>query len=192
MEVQGRFKPGEIPLLPWAKKLLDSRKPQDDPHAACMPMGVPRQAGEYPWRFIPYRKTHLFILWEGNIHSYRQIFMDGRSHPNPDDWNPSWHGHSIGRWDGDTLVIDNVGFNDITPGFAIHSEKLHVIERIRRPSINRLEIEITAEDPDAWTGPWTTVRYGSLAPDHEILEFVCPENNKDMKTFGGLGWKGRP
>ena len=145
----------------------------------------------FPYKFVQSDDV-IIQLVEFTTPGIRQIFMDGRSHPNPDDWNPSWHGHSIGRWDGDTLVIDNVGFNDITPGFAIHSEKLHVIERIRRPSINRLEIEITAEDPDAWTGPWTTVRYGSLAPDHEILEFVCPENNKDMKTFGGLGWKGRP
>jgi hypothetical protein len=87
MEVQGKFKPGEIPLLPWAKKLMDSRTPEDDPHAYCMPMGVPRQAGNYPWRFVQYpthkKATHIFLLWEGNIHSFRQIFMDGTHPANP-------------------------------------------------------------------------------------------------------------
>jgi hypothetical protein len=84
MEAQGKFKPGEIPLLPWAKKLMESRTPEEDPHAFCMPMGIPRQAGNYPWRFVQYpthkQATHIFLLWEANIHSFRQIFMGG-THP---------------------------------------------------------------------------------------------------------------
>ena len=184
MEVQGRFKPGEIPLLPWAKKLLDSRKPQDDPHAACMPMGVPRQAGEYPWRFIPYRKTHLFILWEGNIHSYRQIFMDGRKHP--EDPDPTWFGHSIGKWEGDTLVIDTVGFNDkfwFDRRGHPHTEQLHTIERWTRVDFGHMVNEITIDDPGAYSRPFTTKYTATLSPDTELMEYICAENN----MFGVAG-----
>jgi hypothetical protein len=145
----------------------------------------------FPWKLVQ-TPTLMVHLIEFFTPGFRQIFMDGRPHPAPEEWNPSWHGHSVGRWDGDTLVIDTVGYNEITPGFGIHTEKLHTVERIRRPDITTLEITITAEDPDAYTGPWTATIHASLAPDHEILEFVCSENNKDAVNFGGLGWKGRP
>jgi hypothetical protein len=148
-------------------------------------------ASAFPFKFIE-SPTVIVQMSEFMTPGWRQIFMDGRPHPTADEWNPAWHGHSIGRWDGDTLVIDTVGYNEITPGFGVHSEKLHTIERIRRVDMTHLEIEITAEDPDAWTAPWTTTWKAELAPDHELLEFVCPENNKDMQNFGGLGWKGRP
>ena len=78
------------------------------------------------------------------------------------------------------------------PGFAVHSEKLHVVERWRRPTRGRLEVEITATDPDAWDGEFKMSFVAGLIPDEEILEFVCPENNVDPLHFGGLGWKGRP
>jgi hypothetical protein len=185
-----------IPMQPWAqemnRKLTEVRGPDSqNPGAYCLPQSAVLSMVGFPYKFIQADDV-IVQLVEFATPGIRQIFMDGRPHPKPEDWNPSWHGHSIGRWEGDTLVIDNVGFNDITPGFGIHSEKLHVVERIRRTSFNRLEIEITADDSEAFTGPWKTIRYGALSPDHEILEFVCPENNKDMQNFGGLGWKGRP
>ena len=83
-------------------------------------------------------------------------------------------------------------FTEGTPGFGVHSEKLHVIERIQRPDRSRLEVDITAEDADAFTGPAKSRVLAALVPDEEILEFVCPENNKDPLHFGGLGWKSRP
>jgi|CXWL01.1.fsa_nt_gi hypothetical protein len=187
--------PNPFPLQPWAvemqRKLAEVRGPDAQNNGAyCLPSAMLTMTG-FPYKFVQAGDV-IVQLVEFETPGIRQIFMDGRPHPKPEDWNPAWHGHSIGRWEGDTLVIDNVGFNEITPGFGIHSEKLHVVERIRRTSVNRLEIEITAADAEAFTGTWKTTRYGALAPDHEILEFVCPENNKDMQNFGGLGWKGRP
>ena len=101
----------ELPIQPWAEKLARERMSKDDPEAQCLPAGVPRQA-PYPWRILQ-TGTHMFFLFEGNIHSYRQIFLDGREHPKEPD--PSWYGHSVGRWEGDTLVIDSVGFNEKRP-----------------------------------------------------------------------------
>ena len=183
MEVQGRFKPGEIPLLPSAKALMESRTPEQDPHAHCMPMGVPRQAGSYPWRFVQYpthkKATHIFLLWEGNIHTYRQIFMDGRSHP-PDP-DPSWFGHSIGRWEGDTLVIDSVGFNDkfwFDRRGHPHTEQLHIIERWTRKSLGVLENQVTIVDPGAYSRPFTTTYTARLLQDGELMEYICAENNQ--------------
>jgi hypothetical protein len=188
--------PNPFPLQPWAaemqKQLQAARGPDaQNPGAYCLPQGAVPFTTPFPWKLVQTPSVIVHIT-EFTTPGFRQIFMDGRPHPSPDEWNPSWHGHSIGRWEGDTLVIDTVGYNEVTPGFGIHTEKLRTIERIRRPVMNRLEIELTAEDPDAYTRPWTTTIYGALAPDHEILEFVCPENNKDAITFGGLGWKGRP
>jgi hypothetical protein len=189
--------PGEqrdpLPLQPWAEEMrrqLDALDLQNA-GAYCLPQTAVLTMTGFPYKFIQTDDVIVQVA-EFKTPGIRQIFTDGRPHPDPELWNPAWHGHSIGRWEGDTLVIDNVGFNEITPGFGIHSEQLHVIERIRRPRFNRLEIEITAEDPEAFTGPWTTTLSAALAPDHEILEFVCPENNKDMQNFGGLGWRGRP
>jgi hypothetical protein len=100
-----------LPLTPEGTKIKAARFAKDDPEANCLPAGVPRIA-PFPWRILQ-TPTHIFFLFEGNIHSYRQIFMDGR--PHPPDPDPSWCGHSTGRWGEDTLIIDTVGFNDV-PG----------------------------------------------------------------------------
>jgi len=105
------LKPGDqILLTPEAQKIMEARQSKDDPEANCLPGGVPRM-NPYPWRLIqtPTHKpeTHIFIMFEGNIHSYRQIFVDGRTLPQ--DPNPTWLGYSVGRWDGDTLVVDASG-----------------------------------------------------------------------------------
>ena len=115
IEKDGGMQPGELDkiMLPWALALRNSRTDPDDPHNFCLPMGVPRQAGAFPWRFVPYPThkpaTYLFILWEG-FRNYRQIFMDGR--PHTEDPTPTWFGESIGHFEGDTLVIDTIGYND--------------------------------------------------------------------------------
>ena len=136
---QGLPKGETIPLLPEAKTLMDARKSGDDPEANCLPTGVPRVA-PYPWRIVQspaFKKaTHLYFLFEGNIHSFRQIFMDGRKHP--DDPDPTWYGHSVGHWEGDTLVIDTVGYNDkfwFDFRGHPHTEKLHTVERWTRKSL---------------------------------------------------------
>src|ERR1700733_3116848 len=105
-DISSSLKPGEeLPILPWAAKLAKDRMSKDDPEANCLPAGVPRMA-PYPWKIVQIPKLVVF-LYEGNIHTYRQVFLDGRGHPA--DPNPSWYGHSIGKWEGDTLVVDTIG-----------------------------------------------------------------------------------
>jgi hypothetical protein len=184
IERQGKLAPGEtIPLLPWARKLMESRESKDDPHAQCLPMGVPRQAGGYPWRFVQYpthkKASHIFILYEANIHSYRQIFMDGRKHP-PDP-DPTWYGHSIGWWEGDTLVIDTVGFNDkfwFDGRGHPHTEQLHTIERWTRIDFGHMTNEVTIDDPGAYSRPWKVTFTATLRPGEELMEYICQENNQ--------------
>ena len=174
-----------LPLLPLAEQLMAARArlPTDDPHLWCMPMGVPR-AAPYPVRFLQNythkAPTHMFIVHEGNIHSYRQIFMDGRGHP--EFLDPTWFGHSIGSWDGDTLVIDTVGFNDKfwfdrlgTP----HTEQLHTIERWTRVDLGHLVNAVTIDDPGAYSRPFTVTFTATLRPPgDEIMEYICQENNQ--------------
>jgi hypothetical protein len=182
--------PGEtIPLLPEAKKIMDARKSGDDPEANCLPTGVPRVA-PYPWRIVqvpPYKKaTHLYFLFEGNIHSFRQIFVDGRKHP--EDPDPTWYGHSIGWWEGDTLVIDTVGFNDkfwFDFRGHPHTEKLHTIERWTRKDLATLVNEVTIEDPGSYSRPFTVRFTARLRPNEELMEYICQENEQDAKhTLG--------
>ena len=176
--------PGEtIPLLPEAKKLMASRQSKDDPEANCLPTGVPRVA-PYPWRIVQdathTKATHIFFLFEGNIHSYRQIFMDGRKHPA--ELDPTWFGHSIGHWEGDTLVVDTVGFNDkfwFDRRGHPHTEQLHVIERFTRKDMGHMEIKITVDDPGAYSKPFTLTFNARLSnPGDELMEYVCQENNQ--------------
>src|ERR1041385_1656985 len=155
-----------IPLLPEARRKMEALKSADDPEANCLPTGVPRQA-PYPWRIVQ-TPTHVFFLFEGNIHSYRQILMNAK---HPDDPDPTWYGHSVGRWDGDTLVVDSVGFNDkFWFDFAghPHTEKLHVIERFRRPDFNTLTYEVTIDDPGAYTRPFTMVGRSAYQFDTDL------------------------
>ena len=183
MERDGGLKPGEVPLLPAAKALRDSRKEHDEPYLYCMPQGAVR-AQPYPWRFVQNythkAPTHLFKLEEGNIHSYRQIFMDGRKHPS--ELDPTWFGHSIGHWEGDTLVVDTVGFNDkfwFDRRGHPHTEQLHVIERFTRKDMGHMEIKITVDDPGAYSKPFTLTFNARLSnPGDELMEYVCQENNQ--------------
>ncbi len=183
---QGLPKGEKLPLLPESVKLMEYRAQHetDDPHLWCLPMGVPRSV-PYPFRFVQdytdRKPQHMFILHEGNIHSYRQIFMDGRKHPA--ELDPTWFGHSIGWYEGnDTLVIDSVGFNDKfwfdrkgTP----HTEKLHTIERWTRTKMDTLTNTVTIEDPGAYSKPFTVTFTARLqAPGDELMENICQENNQ--------------
>ncbi len=168
----------QVVPLPWAEALMKTRKSQDDPEANCLPTGVPRGA-PYPWR-IAQTPSIYFILFEGNIHSWRQIFMNGK---HPDDPDPTWYGHSIGRWDKDTLVVDSVGFNDKFWFDYLghpHTEKLHTIERYTRTDLGNMTIEVTIDDPGAYTKPFTTVGRARLQPGEDLLEYICQENNIDL------------
>ena len=184
-DINDALKTGEqLPIQPWALKVTLERKSKDDPEANCLPTGVPRQA-PYPWRIVQ-TPSHMFFLFEGNIHSYRQIFLDGR--PHPDDPDPIWYGHSVGKFDGDTLVIDTVGFNDrFWFDFAghPHTEQLRTTERFRRPDFNTLEYEVTIDDPGAYTAPFTLVGGHTYAKDTELMEYICNENNQDVEHIVG-------
>jgi hypothetical protein len=130
----------------------------------CLPAGVPR-ISPFPYKIVQTPKL-IVILDEGNVHSYRQFFMDGREHPK--NAEPLWMGHSVAGWEGDTLVVDTVGFNEKTwlNGQGIpHTDKLHVIERFTRPEFGKLEIEITIEDTGAFTRTHTFRRTHTLMPD---------------------------
>jgi hypothetical protein len=180
----GLAKGDTIPLLPEAKTIMDARQAKDDPEANCLPTGIPRIA-PYPWRIVP-TATHIFFLFEGNIHSYRQIFIDGRKHP--DDPDPTWYGHSIGRWEGDTLVVDTVGFNDkfwFDFRGHPHTEKLHTIERYMRTDLGHLENKVTIDDPGAYSRPFTVTFTARLRPNEELMEYICQENNQDVKHITG-------
>ena len=184
--------PGEeVVLTPSAQAIMDSRLSAEDPEANCLPTGVPRIA-PYPWRIVqtpPYGEaTHLYFLFEGNIHSYRQIFMDGRDHPPPEELDPSWYGHSIGHWEGDTLVIDTIGFNDLFWFDFLghpHTEQLHVLERYTRTSYDVLENVTTITDPGAYKKPFTIRYEARLRSGWDLMEYICNENNQDVKHLQG-------
>jgi hypothetical protein len=177
--------PGEtIPLLPAARALMEKRQSKDDPEANCLPTGVPRIA-PYPWRILQ-TPTHIFFLFEGNIHSFRQIFLDGRKHP--DDPDPTWYGHSIGSWDGDTLVVDTVGFNDkfwFDFRGHPHTEQLHTIEHYTRKDLGTLENKVTIIDPGAYSKPFTLTFTARFRPKEELMEYICQENQQDAQHLIG-------
>lgn len=162
-------------------------KPVGDPTAACFPPGAPRvMFAPYPFEILqtPGRVTF--------IHEYpghtRRIFTDGRGHPDPAEWTPTYYGHSTGRWDGDTLVVDTVGLTEKTNidiSGVPHSDKLHVVERVRKVSPKELEVTLTVTDPEAFAKPWTTVkRYAAV--EGEVQEYVCEENNRNRPDANGV------
>jgi hypothetical protein len=189
-DIKEGLMPGEeIVLLPEAEKLMKGRMAADDPEARCLPTGVPRHA-PYPWRILQApsygEATHLYFLFEGNIHSYRQIFMDGRGHP--DDLEPTWYGHSIGHWEGDTLVIETVGFNDkFWFDFAghPHTTQLKTVERYTRTDAATLENVVTITDPGAYAKPFTVKFTATLRPGWDLMEYICNENNQDVEHIRG-------
>ena len=180
---QGMPKGASIPLNDAGTALMASRKSGDDPEANCLPTGVPRVA-PYPMRMLQ-TPTHVFMLFEGNIHSYRQIFMNGK---HPEDPDPTWYGHSVGHWEGNTLVVDTVGFNDkfwFDYKGHPHTEKLHTIEHYTRTDAGHMAIEVTIDDPGTYKQPFTTVGRATLMPGAELLEYICQENNQHLQRLEG-------
>ena len=191
MEADAGFKPGELDalLLPWARALKAKRDPKEEPYTACLPMSVPR-VNPYPWKFaMSYTSkglTHIYVLHEtGDAGAHRVIYMDGRRHPA--DAIPTWWGHSIGRFEKDTLVVDTTGYNDKfwfdgrgTP----HTEQLHTIERWTRINYGRITNEFTLDDPGAFSRVVQMTFTGRLLrPDlktggGDLMEFICLEDNE--------------
>jgi len=172
--------PGELPYRPEALKLWQERRAnlaKDDPAAYCLPNGVVRVT-PLPYKIVQ-TKQLVVVLSEGNTHSFRRFFLDGRAH-NLDLEPNSWTGDSTAKWEGDTLVVDTIGFNDRTwldDTGKPHSDELHVIERYRRPDPAHLEIQYTLEDPKFLTRPYSFTR--TFVPaNREIQERFCTEQNR--------------
>lgn len=176
------LKPNPVPFQPWAETLYKQRQAtfgKDDPTAnKCIVGGVPRVSlVPMPSKIVQGRGLTV-ILYE-MIHAYRQIFTDGRSLPV--DPNPAYLGYSVGRWDGEVFVVETAGFNDnvwLDSGGTPATDALRVTERYRRRDFGRMEVEITIDDPKAYTRPWTVTLPLALLPDTELLEYMCSENNK--------------
>jgi hypothetical protein len=184
-DISRSLKPGDsVVMLPWAEALLKTRQSKDDPEANCLPAGIPR-GSPYPWR-IAQTPGLYFIVYEGNIHSWRQVFMDGRKQP--EDPDPYWYGHSIGRWDGSTWVVDTVGFNDkfwFDYAGHPHTEQLHTTERYTRTNLGNMSIQVTIDDPGAYAKPFTTVGRARIMVGTELLEYICQEDNYDLQHISG-------
>jgi hypothetical protein len=172
--------------LPWAAALAKERienNSKDNPHTRCLPGPPPVPGATLPFmaKFV-HTPSLLVILFE-DAPGFRQVFLDARGHPA--DPNPTWLGHAVGKWEGETLVVDTVGFNDKSwLGTYPHTEKLHITERYRRPDFGHLEIRVRIEDPETFTKPWNQNMNWELAPLEDLLEYVCTENNKTEHLIG--------
>jgi hypothetical protein len=180
--------PGGLPYQPWAAKLVQERKAnqaKDDPHARCLPPSFPRAyALPHIQKFIQVPGL-LVVLDEFNA-SYRQIFTDGRALP--EDPQPSWNGYSTGKWDGDTLVVETIGFRDDLwldlDGNPL-TEAAKVTERFRRPNYGNLDIEVTVDDRKAYTKPWTVTIKEQIVLNTEMIDEICLENEKSVEHMPG-------
>jgi hypothetical protein len=180
----------DVPFTPEGLKIFNDRKAnlsKDDPEGFCLPPGVPRYTGTpYPFQILQ-MPDKVVILYEGASHMYRTIYMDGRKHTDADSLNPTWMGESIGHWEGDTLVVDSIGFNGKTwLDYVGHptDENLHVVERYSRPDLMTLRYDATIEDKTMYTKPWTTTFFVKFRPGWDLMEYVCLENNKDLGHIG--------
>jgi hypothetical protein len=177
--------PENVPFQPWAKEVFESRRDgsqaREDPPASCLPQGVPRLgAAPAPWKIVQ-TPGFIVIVYEA-FQLWRQVFLDGREMmPNA---NPTWLGYSTGKWEGDTLVVESRGFNGkawLDQLGRPTTDALHVIERFTRQDYGHLQIRVTIDDPKAYTRPWTVTQQVRLVTDSELLEFICPENNRDVE-----------
>jgi len=185
----GKPKQSEVPFQPWAKALYEYREANlFEPHTRCKPSGGPRQfitPGGTEFVDIPETKT-VYIFDENGPQTFRVIYLDGRSHPK--DLIPSFYGHSIGHWEGDTLVVDTIGFNErfwMERQGSPHTDRLHLIERFTRTDANNMKIEITIDDPGAYTRPWTTGFFLRWGANEEFAEYICQDNNQASTMMVG-------
>jgi hypothetical protein len=180
--------PGGLPYQPWAAAQVKTQTEQnskDDPHARCLPDTFVRLYGlPHIQKFV--QVPGLLVMLDELNASYRQVFTDGR--PLPVDPTPSWQGYSSGKWDGDTLVIDSIGFRDDLWLDIVGSpltSAAKVRERIRRPDYGHLEVEITVDDPKGYTKPWTVTFKQAIVLNTELVDEICLENEKSVQRMIG-------
>ena len=173
--------PGGAPMKPWAKAVHDERQKAlgvGAPTERCLPHGIPDAmlTRTLPFKIVQYPGLTIILFEEFN--NWRQVFTDGRRLPV--DPQPAWLGYSVGRWEGDTFVIETAGFNDrswLDAGGTPHSEQLRTFERFKRTDFGHMEIEFTFDDPTTFTKPWSATVKFNLLPDTDLLEHHC-DNEK--------------
>ncbi len=179
---------GGLPYQPWAAALVKQRAQihgQEDPTSHCLPGGVLKLYGDPLLRKIVQSPGLVIVLYERNA-SYRQIFTDGR--PLPPDPQPSFNGYSTAKWEGDSLVVTTSGFRDglwLDRKGSPLTEGATITERFRRVNFGKLEIAITVDDPKAYTAPWTVTLNEFLKTDTELIDYICLENEKDLRLLVG-------
>jgi hypothetical protein len=186
INIAADLKPEDVPLQPWAAELFAERAGSDGteaPSAHCKPTGLPMlNSAPLPYKVVQ-TPGLVMVLYEENL-VFRQIFLDGRKPV--EDALPRWMGYSTGRWEGDVLVVDTVGFHDRhwLDGLGHpNSDQLRLIERWRRRDAGHLEIETTVDDPGAYTKPITFTVKATIIPDDDLLEYFCTENEKDIQHY---------
>ena len=176
--------PGGLPYQPWLAALVKERRAnnaKDDPHVRCFPAHFLRAYGMPHLLKFVHTPSLLIVLNEWNA-GYRQIFTDGR--PLPENPNPSWMGYSSARWSGDTLIVDTIGMRDdiwIDWSGSVLTEAAKVREEIRRPDFGHLQIQVTVDDPKAYTKPWTVMISQRLVVDTELIDEICLENERSLQ-----------
>jgi hypothetical protein len=180
---------GGLPFQPWAAALRKQRmddQSKDNPDAHCLPLGLMQLHTHVDPRRIVQTPSLVAILYEAN-YGLRQILIDGRSAPNNDP-QPWWYGYSRGRWDGDALVVETTNFRDggwLDINGSPLTDAAKMTERFRRPNYGTLTIEVTVDDPKAYTKPWTVTLTQRIMVDDEMIEFVCLENEQSSKHYVG-------
>jgi len=179
----------EPPMTPWAEALVKQHRENshiDDPNLRCLPHAPPRMWANFVTQKLVQTPNSLTILDE-YMGQYREIFLDGR--PLPKDPQPTFKGYSIGRWDGDALVVETIGIkgNWFDPQGHPLTERSRLTERIRRLSYGNLEVELTVDDAKAYTKPWTRTLKLLLALNTELVEFICNENEQDLQFIIDAG-----
>lgn len=195
-DIRRGLPPGEaVPYRPWAESLLKARianDARDDPTSNCIVGGVPRNDFvPYPFKILE-TPGIVVILYEA-VHSYRQIFTDGRALPK--DANPAWLGYSVGRWQKDAFVVESTGFNDnVWLDNLGHpaTQQLRVTERFLRRDFGHMDLEITIDDPKAYTKPWSVTQPLEYQADNELIEYICNENNRYFQIVPDANPPGRP
>ncbi|HEY1303260.1 MAG TPA: hypothetical protein VGF24_06905 [Vicinamibacterales bacterium] len=182
-----------IPYMEWTRAVSDDRRRmQLEPHTRCKPSGGPRQwLTPYGAEFLELPDAKVAYIFDiGGPHTYRTIYMDRRKHP--DTLTPSFYGDSIGWWEGDTLVVDTVGFNEgfwIDRGQLPHTSQLHLIEKYTRTALDSMKYELTIDDPGAYTSTFTGVSNLRWENGTELFEYICQQQNYAPTLMVGEGTK---
>jgi len=183
-----------VPFQPWAKAVYDMRQTNElEPHTRCKPSGSAREfLTPYGVEFVELAEAQRVYIFDiGGPHTFRTIYMDGRTHPA--DFTPTYYGHSIGWWEGDTLVVDTTGYNErfwLDRRGLPHTSKMHTIEKFTRTNQAAIAYEITVDDPGAYTAPWTGKFNLRWEAGTELFEYMCQQANYATELMVGSGETG--